>query len=180
MVGKMADVQQDEIVATDAAPGSKKKLLLMVGTVLGVMLLEGVGVFVLARQFAAGPESAQAAEVGLDPAEGSKTPADVELDVVQLRAQNEKSQQMIVYDLTVVISVSENVAETIKETVARKKATIQDRLGRVVRSLEPQRFSEPDLATLRDRLKHELSQILGLEGELKEVLIPSIVRYNEN
>ena len=179
MVGNMADVQQDEIVTTDAAGGGKKRILLMAGALVGVMLLEGVGVFLLARQFAGGPASAEAAEVGLDPAEGTKTPVDVELEVVKLRAQNEKSQQMIVYDLTVAISVPETVQEQVSETVGRKKATIQDRLGRVVRALEPQRFSEPDLATLRDRFRHELSQILGPDCEIKEVLIPSIVKYNE-
>ena len=149
--------------------------------VLGIMVAEGVGVFVLARHLGGPPASAEASPVkGLDPHEGKKEPADTEVEVVKFRAQNEKSQQMVIYDITVAISIPEKDALTVTNAISRKKATIQDRLSRVVRSLDPQRFTEPDLATLRQQFKLELGQILGDEKAVKEVLIPSIVKYSDN
>lgn len=177
----------------------------MVGIIGAVMLVEGAGVFFIARQFAGGPASANAAApVGLDEHEGSKAPRDIELEVVKIRAQNEKSQQMLVYDITVAAVFEPKTqpqpqatgekhgekpegeakegkeADGISELLARKKATLQDRFGRVVRAMDPQRFSEPDLCTLREQFKHELSQIVGEAASVREVLIPSIVRYNDN
>jgi flagellar basal body-associated protein FliL len=136
----------------------------------------------IARHLGGGaPAAAEAHEVhGLKPDEGHKAPAETEVEVVKLRAQNEKSQQMVVYDMTVAISISEKDALNLTNTINRKKATIQDRLSRVVRSLDPQRFTEPDLATLRQQFKLELGQVLGDEKAVKEVLIPSIVKYSEN
>jgi hypothetical protein len=151
------------------------------GILLGIMAAEGAGVFMLARQFSGGPAVAHAQDVhGLKPDEGKKAPQDTEVEVVKLRAQNEKSQQMVVYDMTVYITISEADALSLTSTLNRKKATIQDRLSRVVRSLDPQRFTEPDLATLRQHFKIELGQIVGNEKAVKEVLIPSIVKYSEN
>jgi flagellar basal body-associated protein FliL len=169
--------------AGNAVPprGGRRKTLMNLGIILGVMLGEGVGVFFLARQFAGPPASAEGSEShGLNPNEGKKAPQDTEVEVVKLRAQNEKSQQMVVYDMTVAISISEEKALDLTSLISRKKATIQDRLSRVVRSLDPQRFSEPDLATLRQQFKLELGQILGSEKDVKEVLIPSIVKYSDD
>ncbi len=173
--------KQPEPVAETASRGGRRKIMINLGIILGIMLGEGVGVFFLARQFSGPPASAEGSEVhGLKPAEGQKAPEDTEVEVVKIRAQNEKSQQMIVYDMTVAISISEKQALDLTSLINRKKATIQDRLSRVVRSLDPQRFSEPDLATLRQQFKLELGQILGDDKAVKEVLIPSIVKYSDN
>jgi flagellar basal body-associated protein FliL len=159
-------------------------MLLSIAVIVGVMLGEGVGVFILARHLGGPPAAAEGAEGhdahGLKHDEGEKAPEDTEVEVVKFRAQNEKSQQMVVYDMTVTISISEKDALSLTNTINRKKATIQDRLSRVVRALDPQRFTEPDLTTLRQQFKQELGQILGDEKAVKEVLIPSIVKYSDN
>lgn len=173
---------QDEIVAdAPSKGGGRKKLLLNLGIILGVMIAEGAGVFFFARHLGGPPATAEAGEVhGLKPEEGVKTPEDTEVEVVKFRAQNEKSQQMVVYDMTVAISIEEKDALVLTNTISRKKATIQDRLSRVVRAMDPQRFTEPDLITLRQQFKLELGQILGDEKAVKEVLIPNIVKYSDN
>ena len=179
----MAHAASNQETAISEAParGGRRKLLINLGIIGGVMLGEGLGVFFIARQFSGSPAAAEGSQVrGLMPDEGKKAPQDTEVEVVKIRAQNEKSQQMIVYDLTVAISIPENQALDLTSLIGRRKATIQDRLSRVVRSLEPQRFSEPDLATLRQQFKLELGQILGDEKAIREVLIPSIVRYSDN
>jgi len=171
-----------EEAAPEAAPPPPKsrKKMVLVGIFVGVMAVEGVGVFILAKHMSPEPATAEAAAIGgLDEHGGKKAPLDTEIDVGKLRAQNEKSQQLMVYDMSIAMTVAEKDASRISEVIDHKKATIQDRLGRVVRSLDPQRFSEPDLATLRSQFKHELGQIVGDEEAVKEVLIPSIVKYND-
>lgn len=172
---------QEEPVSETPVPSGRKKTLIMVGVVLGVMLFEGVGVFFLARHFGGAPAAAAAAEAeGLDPHGGKKAALDQEVEVVKFRAQNEKAQQPLTYEMTVAAVISEKDQARVSETLGRKKATIQDRLSRVVRAMDPQRFTEPDLATIREQFRHELSQIVGEEGAIKEVLIPSMARFNEN
>ena len=190
--------------AEQPAAGGKRKSMIMAGIVLGVMLAEGVGVFVLAKSMAGPPAKAEAAPVGLDAKAGVKAPPETELEVVRLRAQNERSQQLRVYDITVAAVFEEKPAKEepkaeakgeekkegegaaakptskIAELLQRKKATLQDRFGRIVRSMDPQRFAEPDLMTIREQFKRELQQIVGEEAVVKEVLIPSITRSNED
>lgn len=169
---------KDEPVETT---GGRKKPLVIGGVVLAVMLIEGAGVFLLARYVGGSPQTAAAAGVeGINEQEGQKAPKDTELEVVKVRAQNERSQQLMVYEMTVAAVVSEKDAERMNELLQRKKATLQDRFSRVIRSLDPQRFTEPDLMTLRQQFKHELSQIVGDEETVKEVLLPAMTRYNEN
>jgi hypothetical protein len=62
----------------------------------------------------------------------------------------------------------------VSKVLQKRKATVQDRLARVVRAAEPERFSEPDLRTLRKQFLVELTQIMGEEGLIQEILIPAI------
>ncbi len=173
------EITEELAAEAPAAVSTRKKNLMMAGILVGVMLLEGFGVFFLARYFGGKPQAALAADLqGLDPNGGEKAPVDLELEIVKFRAQNEKSQPAAVYEMTIAAVVGEKSQAKVAELLARKRATIQDRLSRVVRAMDPQRFSEPDLATLRQQFQYELSQIAGEEGAIKEVLIPSIVRYS--
>lgn len=173
----MADEKDNP--ASEAAPAksSKKKVVAMGGILLAVMAIEGAVVFMLVKP---SPASVNAAP----PVEGMTAAADVkpqlvEIEVVKLRAQNERAQRYVTYDLDVYVSVTDANKDKVNDVLARRKATIQDRLGRIIRAAEPERFTEPDLRTLRRQFKAELGQIIGEEGLISEVLIPSIV-CNEN
>ena len=65
----------------------------------------------------------------------------------------------------------EPMAERLVALVGGSRA----RSAAVVRAADPQRFIEPDLATLRQQFKRVLSEMAGEDVEIKEVLIPSIV-----
>lgn len=159
-------------------PKKSRGKLIMIGVIAGVMIAEAAVVFVLVKSFSGGgPQEAEAHSTeGLKEGEGA-TPAaaQVDLEVVKFRAQNEKSQRLLMYELSVSAVVSGDSEEEIKEILERRKETIRDRFTRVVRSADPSRFMEPDLATLRDQFKAELSQVIGKEGAIQEVLIPQIV-----
>lgn len=174
--------QGGETSSTGSKPSGKRGRLALMGVLGAVMIAEGLVVFVLAKSFSSGSPTAAEAHgmAGLNTEEGKRVPKLVELDVVKLRAQNDKSQRTMVYDLTIFAVVSsENEAE-VKELMERRRETIRDRFSRIVRSIDQARFLEPDLVTLRDQFKSELSQLVGKEGAIQEVLIPSIVSYVAN
>jgi hypothetical protein len=149
---------------------------MMGGVLVGVMAVEALVVVFLVKHFAGGPATAEAApKHGLVIDEGNKKPQDIELEVVNLRAQNERSQRQMIYDLEVFVSVSDANKEKLTEILQRRKATVQDRLTRAIRAAEPERFTEPDLRTLRKQFHAELIQIVGDDEMIQEVLIPSIV-----
>lgn len=164
------------------SPNRRSKKLVMGGMLLGVMVVEAVVVVVLAKHFAPEPAAAVGADLtGIAAGEGVKKPEKVELEVAKLRAQNEKSQRMVIYDLTIWASVDEGKpADDCRAFIERKRATIQDRFCGVIRAADPQSFMEPDLATLRQRFAQEMMAIAPEGVTIHEVLIPSIVSYTEN
>jgi hypothetical protein len=173
----MADERTQDQSEQAPAKSGKKKTVVLGSALLGVMAIEAAVVFVLVKHFGAAPSTAEAIPPihGVTGSDIEKRPQVVELDVVKLRAQNERAQRLITYDLDVYVSVSDANKEKVSEVLQRRKATVQDRLARVVRAAEPERFIEPDLRTLRKQFQVELTQIVGEEGLIVEVLIPSIV-----
>lgn len=162
------------------AKSSRRKTLLMGGGLLGVMAIEAVIVFALVRSFGPSPATVQAAPApGLDPKAGTKEPIQIEMEVVRLRAQNERSQRQVIYDMEVFVCVTEDNKAKIEETLQRRRNTILDRLSQVVRAADPERFTEPDLRTLRKQFQTELAELVGDEQIILQVLIPSILSHVE-
>ncbi|GMV96228.1 MAG: flagellar basal body-associated FliL family protein [Phycisphaerae bacterium] len=149
----------------------------MGGAFLGMMVIEAVVVFVLVRNFSGGPQAAEAhgPTPGINLTEGARKPEEVELEVVKLTAQNERSQRLVEYSMEIYVSVADADQEKLADLLKRRKATIQDRLTRVIRAAEPERFTEPDLKTLRKQIQNELAGVVGDDKMIREVLIPSIV-----
>jgi len=173
--------QAEEPQQVPAAGGKRRKNLVLVGVIGGVMLIEGAAVFVLAKHFGAQPAAAEAKDHGgLNPEEGEKKPEPVELEIVRLRAQNEKAQRVVVYDLSVYAVTTKEHEEKLKGMVEQRRALIQDRFSSVIRSADPKVLMEADPATLRQKFKQELAQIVGDEKMIEQVLIPSIVSFREN
>lgn len=171
-------VDEIDVSASESPPAGagRRKSMIMVGVLLGVMLVEGLTVFVLVKKFGAQPETAEAGRLGgLDPTEGQVAPVEAELEVAKVRAQNEKSRVVMSYELTVYATVLQPDLPKLQSLVEQKSATIRDRFGSIVRSADPRVLNEPDLATLRQQFLQELKQIAGDEKLIHGVLIPSIV-----
>jgi len=162
--------------------GGRRKMVILGGLMLGVMLAEGLVVFILVKSFAAPPPAAAEASdaAGLAHGEGHKEPQEVEVEIGKFHVQNEKSQRLIAYDFEVYVLVSDKNVDKLKDTLTRKAATIRDHVARIVRSTDPQRFAEPDFTTLRELLKHELGQIVGDQEVILQVLIPAVTRVTED
>ena len=88
-----------------------------------------------------------------------------------------KSGRLFLYDIEVYAKTKKEKAETLKKMLESYKATIEDRLNRVVRAAEPQDLQEDGLETIRRQVKHELSQIVGDEKMIEEILIPKCTPF---
>lgn len=162
----MADQTPD---AGQQEPGKRGKGLFLGGILLGVMLLEGGGIFFAMKLFGAAP--AAAAGAGLVDAVPQE-PSQQELLVANVRAPNMKTGKLYLYDIEVQVLVGEQDVARVRELLENRKATFEDRLARIVRSADPQQLQEPGLEILRRQVKHEIDEIAGQEDTVSEVLIP--------
>jgi hypothetical protein len=196
MPEKPSERNRDEAKAPEGGKRGKGKFML-VGAVGGAMLIEGVGVFVLARMMGSGPKEASANVEGLAPAgahgassgaagarggaggEAAKVETqESELLLAQFRAINDRSGQNILYDVKVYGRVKGDKLEKVQKLLEGKKASIEDRFAKVIRTADPQYFKEPGLETIRRQVLHELDTVFGEEELVCEILLPSLMWFN--
>ncbi len=180
--------QAEKIVA----PDKKKQTLKMLGVLLLVMAVEGGGIYFAVKYFGGGPQTV-AAE-GLAPIGGHGEAAggghseggagraaagmsDAELPVVKVKAPNMKTGRLFLYDIEIYAKAKKEHADQLQALLDGYKATIEDRLNRIVRAAEPQDLHEDGLQTIRRQIKHELGQIVGDQKMIEEILIPKCTPY---
>lgn len=183
----MADEQKEVSADKSAAPAKKKQTFMMLGILVAVMLVEGGGIYFAVKFFGGGPVDAAAA--GLTPTAGTGeghggdahgAPAvaqSAELPVTKFKAPNLKTGRLYLYEIEIYARTSQEKAEDLKKRLEANKATIDDRLNRVIRSSEPQDLQEDGLETLRRQIRHELSQVVGDEKMIEEILIPKCTPF---
>lgn len=175
------EVQEQLAEVAPKKPAKNKGRFMVGGVILGVMLVEALAIFILVKSFGgATPQQAQASGPGgLDVNSGQKASEDVEVEIVGLRATNEKGQRPVIYQLSIYAVVPSEHEDEFRKVLERRQETVKDRFTRVVRAADPNCFSEPDLATVRAQFKHELEQVIGIDGAVDEVLIPSVVPFSD-
>lgn len=168
----MADKSEKKPAEQQEAPPKRgRRRIVLVGLIVGIMAAEAAVVVVLVKSFSrAAPEAAHASAAALDPKEGKKPPAEIEVKIGEFRTQNLRGQSPQTVDFCVFVTVKEPDKAKAEELIAAKAAKIKDCFSRVVRSMEPERFKETDLTTLRSQLRHELTQVAGEELPIGEVL----------
>lgn len=152
----MADDKAKDQEKAPANP-KKKQTMLMVSILAVVMVVEGVGVFCAVKFLGGGPAIATAE--GLAGADGhgaegggqggshgeesgaSNQPA--ELPVTKLKAPNLKSGRLYIYEMEIYARVKPDKSAALKKTLEGTRATIDDRLNRIIRSADPSR-AQPD------------------------------------
>jgi len=180
-------VAQEQAQAQPAEkPGGstkKKQTLMMLGILLFVMAAEGGGVYFAVKFFGGGPKVVVAEGLtalghgGGTDAGAAGVPQDVELSVVKFKAPNMKSGRLFLYDIEVYAKTKKDRSETLKKLLDNYKATLEDRLGRVVRAAEPQDLQEDGLETIRRQVRHEVGQVVGDEKLIDEILIPKCTPF---
>lgn len=172
----MSPDRGEETVAEAAPPPSNsKKKLFTVGIVLGIMLLEGVGVFVLVKMTTEAPAPSEAAELTEDPTQLLEK-MDAELPLVDCDAINRKSGQSIVVHIALSVRVAAEDQERAAKLIGKRQSTTKDRVQMILRSADPQHLNEPNLDTIKRQVKFELDKVLGDEELIREVLITQILQ----
>ncbi len=172
-MAKEKEQKKEEAPPAPPAEGKGKKSLATIGIFGGVMLVEAVGIFFAMKFLGSSPDPTLGMEgvPATQPAEPWTESA--ELEVCHLRVQNAGSgHRTTLYNVTVVIRVHNSNAEKAQNFLESRKSTIEDALGRIVRGAEPSQLAEYGLETLKRQFRFELSQLIGDDTTIEQVLIP--------
>ena len=161
---------------TGNAPNAKRRLIPML--VVGAMMLgEGVAIYILVKAVKSEPSSAVAPEGAGLSGVGQDAGQDLaEVALADCRPSNRISGRFITFQIRVLGLVAAEDLERAEELVLSKKARLEDGVNIVIRSAEPKQLHEPDLSTVRRRLKQEFGRIFDDPDLIKQVLIPSMLQ----
>jgi len=177
-------------------PQKSGKPAMIVGVIMGMLLLQGAGVFIAVKMIGKGPAEAAGVELTPDDAQdkgdehGEKT---AEILITKLRCPHTGTGKHYVIEMTVYATVPDHLAGGgesggghgedstsgggIQAEIESHIATIKDRMRTIVTSADPgtlflARTGKPDyrLSTLKRQFKSVLEDVLG-KGKIKEVLI---------
>jgi flagellar basal body-associated protein FliL len=154
-----------------AAPGKKSGKFMTLGIVGGIMLVEGISIFMVMKFFGAEPDPTQGMEHGIAPTTRPWEESQ-EIQVAQVRVPNSSGSRTFLYNVRVVIRVHHKDYDKIKEFMESRKNTIEDAIGRVIRSADERHLAEPGLETVKRQIRYELGSLLGDESLIEQVLIP--------
>jgi len=180
--------------------GNNKKITLVAGLVLGVLLLEGVGVFLAVRMLGGGPSEtvAQIMEEA-DPQHSEEDLQTEQILVTKLECPHTSTGRLYVISMSVYAVVPKSSGEGdgdgrnvlgaghgeegeshggIVGKIEENLAIIKDRMGTIVARADASTLclpgaQKPDFgrATLKRQFKAVLEEVCG-KGKIKEVLIP--------
>ncbi len=165
-----------EAAAAPVQAVPKRKNLLVLGIVGGVMLIEGVSLYFAMKMFGAGAKEGVSETVLAGLADKS-APHSSELVIAEFKALNEKSGATYMVDIKVCARVPSDRQGEAEGLVQSRKETILDRLNQLVRSADAQHLKEEDLATLRRLMAAELNAVLGKTDLIEEVLITRFSKF---
>jgi flagellar basal body-associated protein FliL len=169
----MADEQPPtpaEAIETPAAPEKRKKPFLTFGIFGGVMIVEGLAIFLVMKSFGTHPDPTKGLE-GLQPTTQAWTETQ-EFDVASLRVLNRNGPRAMLYSVRIVITAPASKKDKMEEFLKSRKSTIEDVISQVLRSAEEKYMAEPGLETLRRQLRFEINSLLKDDTVIDQVLIP--------
>jgi len=165
--------QKDEQSEEKAVPFmNRNRNLLTAAVVGGLMLLEGVGIFVAVKFIGGGPDTLRAGDGISEGPDADGKMSSSEVRVTDLMAFNSTGGRVFVYQLSVYAEIDTQDSPKIKDMIESRQNAIDDRFSKVIRGSDPKYLDEPGLETLRRQFKHELGQILGDESHIRAILFP--------
>ncbi len=153
----------------------RKRNLLTIVVVGGLMLFEGLGIFMGIKFLGSEPEQAEASDgVYITDEDGIRKllPHQMEVKVADLVAFNTKTGRAYVYQISVYADVETKHMESLRDVLEFRENTIEDRLSQVVRGCDPKYLEEPGLETIRRQFKRVMDDIVGSELMINEILLP--------
>lgn len=153
----------------------KKKGLMTVAIVAGVMLAEGGAVFMATRWLSPGPDPAAAMNGSGE--EALPEDPDVEIVIADFMAPNTKKGRVFVYEMKVAARVASGDLERLKGLLEDQRLTISDRLNNIIRAADPQVLIEDGLDTLKRQIRFEVNKILNDDNLIRAILIPKMMPH---
>ena len=169
----MAEKEQQPLPeAPETPPPTEKrgKPILTFGIFGGVMIVEGVAIFLGMKFLGSHPDPTKGLE-GLQPTTQAWTETQ-EFDVANLRVLNRNGPRAMLYSVRIVVTAHYSKKDKVEEFLKGRKSTIEDVISQILRSAEEKYLAEPGLETLRRQLRFELNALLKDEGVIEQVLIP--------
>jgi len=177
----MADEKrQHEKEETSEQPsrGGRLKPIIIIAV---LMLVEGVGIFVLMKLISPTPQPAVAAENEHEsPDDPLMLGEHVEVALCEISAFNRKEGRLYVYNAQISALVAAKDREKVDRFIAARELSIKDRVQLVFRSADPQDLNDPGLETIKRQLRFELNNLLGGKEMVQEVLIPKLLQSRAN
>ena len=154
--------------------GDRKRNLLTVAVVGGLMLLEGVGIVGAVKFLGVGPQETEASEEVVEEVDqdGNPLPPQIEMRVTDVVAFNSKGGRVFVYQLSVYAEVDSKKMADVEDILENRQNTIEDHFSKIIRACDPKYLEEPGLETLKRQFKRELDEVLGDETLINEVIFP--------
>lgn len=163
--------------STPPAEGEKKKgsaAVWAVPTVVVLMALEAVAVYLLVSM--TGPNIVR----GDIPSLHGEEEVDQPLEILMIDApfQNEADGRRWRWELEVVMLVPPRHRVYVDDTLAKRGATIRERIAAIVGKASKAHLTDPDRATLKKQLHALCIEIFGVDGDREprvvDVLVPRL------
>jgi len=151
-----------------------------IAVVAVLMLLEGVGVFVLMRLVSPEPVAAVAAEDAESMDDPLRLAGKVEVPLCEISAFNRKEGRLYVYNAQISALVAAKDREKLERFVKARELSIKDRVQLVFRSADPKDLNDPGLETIKRQLRIEINNLLGGKDLIEELLIPKLLQSRAN
>lgn len=158
----------------DAAPKKGGLPIKMLGIVGAIMVVQGIGVFMLAKS--TGPQAASAAEAHLPHADQADREETIELSIVEDRFQNMQTGRAWIWDVEIVLKVRSKNEEAVSKVLEGRAAEITEGISMIFRRAQHIHLREAGLETLNRQLLAFLDGVFGKDADnksrIERVVIP--------
>lgn len=170
----MADEQVEQ---QDAPAGRKKRPPILAALVVAVlMIVEGVGIFVILKLTSGGPSVADAAVLeGQAEAEAESMQ---EILLVEDRFQNMQSGRVWLWETQIYLKVRQKNTAAVEGVLERRSAEIKEGIAMIFRKAQDRHLREPGLETIGRQLKAYVDEMFGTDPDgfarVDRVIVPTM------
>lgn len=169
----MADKKADAAPAPEkgkeeaSAPAKKKLPVKTIGIVAGIMVLEGVAVFMLLGSGAPKASHGETPAAELHDDESDKT---TEIELVTDKFQNMTTGQAWVWQISIFLQVKNKNSERVEEVLEQRRAEIREGLLQIIGKARHTQLVEPEKQTLTRQIASFLEHLDGMTVDEKSVI----------
>ena len=161
--------------SAEAKRGGSKKFAILI--VAALMLGEGAAIYFVTSSLSGTPTPADAAEGEGGPGGAVVSEEDfVEVELGQARPTNRSTGKTVTISCQVSVLVEPGVTDLVEKVIEAKRARLFDRINFVFRSADLRQLDEPNLTTIKRRLRQELNTLFGEEEPIKDVAISEFMQ----